>query len=123
MINISEIITDPDFLQQLTVQRSSGAFVLGGYQPTVTSIPMPGIVIAAKDQDLDTVPEGDRISGAMAFYTLQEVFESNVEGGLSGTSGISDVIAWRGQNYRIADVKPYVDYGYWKSIGVRMTGE
>jgi hypothetical protein len=123
MINISEIITDPDFMQQLAVQRSSGAFVLGGYQSTVTSIPMPGIVIVAKDQDLDTVPEGDRIGGAMAFYTLQEVFETNVAGGLSGTSGISDVITWRGQNYRIADVKPYADYGYWKSIGVRMTGE
>lgn len=123
MISVSELITDPDFVQQIAVQRNTGSFVLGGYQTTPTSMSMPGAVTVAKDQDLETVTEGDRITGAMAFYTLQELFETAVQGGMQGTSQISDVITWRGQQYRIVDVKPYVDYGYWKSIGVRMSGE
>lgn len=123
MISVSELITDPDFAQAFTVQRSGGSFQLGGYVSAVTNVPCFGVITVAKEQDLETLPEGDRIGGSMLFYSTKPLYETNVSGDLQGTSGTSDVIAWRGQNYRIAKVFPYADYGYYKALGVRMSGE
>ena len=65
------------------------------------------------------VPEGDRVTGALTFYSPAEICETR--GG--EYSGTSDVIEWRGDRYRVAKVWPYADYGYWKAYAVRMDGD
>ena len=120
MINVSELLTDPDFGQAFTVQRSSGSFQLGGYVSTTTPTPYFGVITVASDQDLETLPEGDRITGSMMFHTAQPLYTTNAG---PSASGLSDVIAWRGQLYRVAKVFPYQDWGFYKAIGVRMSGE
>jgi hypothetical protein len=119
MINLSALITDPDFTQQLVVQRSTGAFVLGGWQSSATPLTIAAVVTVAKERDLQQLPEGDRISGAMLFYTMTELLQST--GG--ATPQTSDTLTWRGDVYRISKVWPYADYGYWKAAGVRVSGD
>lgn len=119
MLNLSELLIDPDFAQPFTIQRSSGSFQLGGFQSTVTMIGAVGAITVASEQDLDQVPEGDRVTGAMTFYTATPLFRTHADG---GAPGLSDVLLWRGDAYRIQKIWPYADYGYYKAVAVRTSG-
>ena len=134
MISISEIINDPDFAQEFTIQRDYGQFGPGGWQPNIAPVQAYGPITVADFQTLNMIPEGDRPTGAMAFYWTSEIYETHSDrpqygqggagqGGYGGGQGTSDVICWRNQNYRIIKVWPDVDYGYYKAVGVRMSGE
>lgn len=118
MINVSDVITDPDFAQPFTVYRSSGGqFISGGWsEGTPEQISLKGIVTVGSEKDLQQVPEGDRVEGAMLFYAIQELLTSHKD------PGTSDQILWNGDFYRVQKVWNYGKYGYWKAYGVRMEG-
>lgn len=119
MINVSEVITDPDFAQTFRVYRSTGSFVNGIWtENSPRIITMLGIVVVANSRDIQMFAEGDRVSGAMKFLTTCQIYVTR-----TGTSqGTSDKILWRGEYYKIENVFPEVDWGYWRSIGTRIKG-
>lgn len=119
MINVAEIVTDPDMAQTFTVTRTAGHFAIGGWMnDTPTAISMYGVVTVPDSRDLEQVPEGDRVLGVMAFHSAQPLYLTRGD-----NSGISDVITWRGEDYRIIKIRTYADYGYYAAIGVRMAGD
>jgi hypothetical protein len=116
VIDVSEVITDPDFAQPFSILRTTGSFGEGGWIPNAsTSIPTYGVITVANEKELDQIPEGDRIKGAMIFHTVTEIRTTNV-------GGISDQIEWNGDLYKIYQVAPWKDYGYYRAIGSRLTG-
>jgi len=119
VINVSEVITDPDFAQTFTVYRSTGSFVDGVWtENTPRAIKMLGVVTVSSQKELDMVAEGDRIRGAMTFHSVCPLYPTRV-----GTAqGTSDKIMWRGEYYKIQSVYPEVDWGYYKAIGTRIKG-
>jgi hypothetical protein len=119
MINVGELITDPDFAQEFNVYRSNGSFVDGVWtEGTPTQIKMTGVVTVMRAREIDQLPEGDRVSGGMNFHTTAILYVSR-----EGTyEGISDKIYWRGNYYKLVSVLPYADYGYYKASGVRTKG-
>jgi hypothetical protein len=133
VISVAEIVSDPELAQPFLVRRSTGEFVQGGWQDTLSSVSLWGVITVADPETLDQMPEADRPTGAMAFYSAQAIFETRVAtptygargygtGSYGGVQGVSDVILWRGQPFRILKVWPYADYGYFKAVGVRMSG-
>lgn len=121
-LDLSDVANDPDFAQSYTVVRRSGRFALGRFTVTNTaSLPFYGIIQPATDEDLDGIPEGDRISGAMSFISVQRMFNTNTEG-IGTPSALSDTIMWRGQNYGVWKAGPWGDFGFWKAVGVRLAG-
>lgn len=117
MIDVSDIVADVDLGgTTFTILRSAGAFVSGGYQDSRNSIPGSGIVQPQASVDLDQVPEGDRIKGFISIWSHQQVFET-------GPNGLSDIIQWAGQNWRVSQSTDWSQGGYYKSIAVRMSGE
>lgn len=115
-LDIGELITDPDFAQDYIVHRKSGGtWDAGVWKQSETTITMTGAVIVAGTKDINQVPEGDRTSQIMDFYSNVEIF-------VTSKAGTSDEIEWRGHRYRIYQVKQYADYGYFKAIGVSMEG-
>lgn len=120
MINLSRVVSGTLLTESYTVQRSTGAFGLGGFTSTPTTIPGFGVVSVATDQDLLMVPEGDLVTGAMVFHSEQQIYETQIDG---GQQRISDKILWNGQLYRIINVGPYPNRSYWRAIGVRMAGQ
>lgn len=119
MINVGEIINDPDLCQSFTVSRSSGQFGAGGWMENApTSLTLLGVITPSTADELQQVPEGDRVTGAMTFYSTVILFETHDD----SQSGTSDILTWRGQKYRIVRVFPYEDYGYNKAVAVRMQG-
>lgn len=123
MINVEEVINDPDFAQYFVIHRREGQFVKGIWtpNPVVKKVKCFGPVIAANEKELIQVPEGDRIRGVMVFYTPAKIpiYVTHLNDGSSGTS---DEILWDGDFFKIFSVNLYRSYGYWKGIGARMKG-
>ena len=122
MIDVSELIVDPDLAQPYTVHRMSGIWTDGEFIQTELPLPFYGVVIVANTQDVNMMPEGDRIAGLMTFYTTVDnpIF---VTRNLDADQGTSDEIEWHGERYKIMQTFPYHDYGYIKAIGTRKVGD
>jgi len=125
MISVDEIINDFDLSQKFTVIRSTGSFIKGLWtEGTVTEIEMWGNVTNPTPKDLDQVPEGDRVTGAMVFHTKQPIYVTRAGAGTKkDPNAISDKIIWRSEYYRLSGVSPYIDYGYYRAVGVRIKGD
>lgn len=120
MIDVSELLADPDFCEAFTIMRSTGgSFGPSGWMDNTTAVPSYGSIQPASDKDLRMVPEGDRVSGSLAIYSQQELFVTHND----PQPGISDIVICRGENYRVQAVKPWVDFGYFVAIAVRMKGD
>jgi hypothetical protein len=119
VIDVSEIITDPDFCQEFTVYRSTGSFIKGVWtESTPIKIKMMGVVLVMNAKELNMVPEGDRIAGAMTFYSTEQIYTTRT----GDEQGTSDKILWRGEYYKVFNVYPWIDYGYFEASGTRIKG-
>ena len=116
MINVSELITDPDFAQSYTIYRKSGEFTKGRWVQTETQLTYTGPVQPASEKEIMQMPEGDRISEIVVFYSLNEIYTTNA-------SGTSDEIVWNSNRYRVDKVERYGDNGYYKALAVFKKGE
>lgn len=128
MINVAEIVVDPDFAQPYTVYRETGAFVNYKFvkNPEV-ALPYYGAVYPATQYEINQVPEGDRTSILVCFCsTTDKPFYLSREASASkltdGKEGISDQIVWQNDRYKIIKIWPYLDFGYWLCVGSRMSG-
>jgi hypothetical protein len=116
--NVSDIVGDPDLAESFTIFRILGSFVSGVWTANAPmQIPARGVVGVATDLDLQMVPEGDRVTGSMVFYTQTPIQVTSETG-----SNVSDQIQWNGAMYRIQAIGPWVSFGFYKAIGVRMQG-
>lgn len=124
IVNLFEIVNDPDLAQPFAIERSTVQFVLGGEQIVVTTIPALGVVTVSDADTLQMIPEADRTQGAMSFYSSTPILLSHGNepqlSGTAGTQGVSDVLIWRGIRFRISKVFPYIDYGYFHCVGVKI---
>lgn len=123
MINLATVIHSPMLSQGITIKRSSGIwedgeFVSDGIPPS--TLHLRGIVTVASSRDLSMVPEGDRQSGAMKVLTTERLY---VTGEINDASNFSDILVWRGEEYRIYSVTPDADYGFYRAIAMRVLGE
>jgi hypothetical protein len=134
MINLTRVVAGILLPESYTIQRSTGVFALGGWKTTGTNVAGYGVVSVAKEQDLLMIPEGDRVSGAMVFHSQQRIYETQLDGGFNQqsygeggfgttTQRVSDQIFWNHQLYRIMNVSPYLQRGYWRAVGERMAGQ
>lgn len=129
MINVAEIVADSDFAQYYTVHRITGNFVKGRFVSNQNvTLQYYGLVTTANEKEIIQVPEADRTTIMMCFYsTSDNPFYLTREASNSKISdtkeGISDQITWQNDRYKIVKIWPYLDYGYWKCIGNRLSGE
>lgn len=112
---------DPDAPSSTSVTPSggTGAKVVFTVTPAnPQSIPAYGTVTVLNEKELSVVPEGDRIKGAMAFYTTEPMY-------LTGSAGanISDQILWKGEMYKVVNIAPWGSFGFNRAVGVRMSGD
>ncbi|MEK8128666.1 hypothetical protein WMW72_12185 [Paenibacillus filicis] len=125
MINVGRIVNSRNFAQPkgFVVNRITGKWVRGRFvTDPEDKIIIQGTVTVANAEDLQQVPEGDRVTGLMCFYSQQPIYITRDEGEISG-AGISDEIEWKGERYRVSTVAPWSDFGYYKAFGVRMAGD
>jgi len=120
LINISSMIVNPLFAQDVVVTRSAGHFAIGGWvEDTPSSYTYRGVILPTTSRDIEQVPEGDRVTESMTFYTRERLYVTR--GG--DDEGISDIITYLGSDYKLIKVIDYTAFGYNKAIGVRLAGD
>lgn len=114
MIDVSELIDDPDFASEFTVFRDSGSFVEGEWVKNAPSqLPMIGVVQPATSEDmLRFLPEGERQKNVIRIWCRQKIQMAN------GKDEQSDVVVWNCDYHRVAYSKPWGKNGYWFAIAV-----
>lgn len=116
MISVEEIIHDPDFCQPYTLYRKSNVWLGGRAKQDEKPIQRSGVITAASTKDLLQVPEGDRTKEIIAVYDTEPLFVTN-------EVGTSDEISWHDERYRLFQLWPYADYGYYKALAERIAGD
>lgn len=123
MIDVCELIDDPDFCQDFTVIRSTGSWVNGDFVVTTPStLTMTGVIEPMNTRDMQQLPEGDRITGALNVYTTEPLYTTRLNQSTGNSGGLSDEVVWGGENYKIIQVQNFSDYGYFKAAAVRKLG-
>lgn len=121
MIDVSELITDPDFATEYTIYRSTGGeFGAGGWQEgTPEQIVVVGVALPANQREVQMVPEGDRVKGGMVFYSTVPFAFSHSD----DPKGTSDKVLYKGEYYKLYQGLDRGDLGgYYKAIGMRIKG-
>ncbi len=119
-VNLSRVVHSPRLSQKITILRNTGSWVSGTWVPGTqpVELSMRGIVTLAKAKDLQQVPEGDRLTGAIRILTTERIYVTDGSG-----YDTTDTVYWRGAGYRVLTVTPDVDYGFYRSIAQRLDGD
>ena len=106
LIDVSELLTDPDFTNTVTlVRRSSTVDTYGENTMVETSSSITAVVKGANTESLERVPEGARLSDLIdVYYKGQLTAES--------PGGYADIIVWQGKRYQVFEVvEDFMNYG------------
>jgi hypothetical protein len=116
MIDMSELMVDPDFVQWGPVQitRTQGAYDGGGAwhdvgPKTIEWVTM--IVQQSTPAQLMALPEGERDGDFITCWSASRLI---VADGVSQQA--SDVISWRSKPYRVVRCADRSDNGFWEAI-------
>lgn len=118
MIDLSEVVNNPDMAQDFTLLRSSGSWQNGIWISVPASQLCHGVVSVATPRDLDMIPEGDRVTGAMVFHSSVPLYGTWVDP--QGMQHSSDILMWNGNQFRVLTVSQYLDYGYYRAVATRL---
>ena len=121
MINLSSVIHSSRLSQDYTILRSFGVWENGEFikNGIPSMLQFHGIITVATERDLQKVPEGNRQTGAMKILSTEPIY---VTGQLE-ENGFSDVLVWNNEKYQIVAVFPDKDYGFYRGICTRLSGE
>lgn len=112
MIDVAELMDDPDFASEFQIKRHVGAFAEEGeFSTAETLLDRVGVVQPAKADDVVRyLPEGERQGNHIAIWCAEDVLMAN------GSDRESDVVVWDGEYYRVAFSKQWKLHGYWFAI-------
>ncbi|MHC3068679.1 hypothetical protein [Klebsiella pneumoniae] len=106
LIDVSELLTDPDFTNTVTlIRRASTVNTYGENVMTETQSTITAVVQGANTESLERVPEGARLSDLIdVYYKGQLTAES--------PSGYADIIVWGGKRYQVFEVvEDFMNFG------------
>jgi hypothetical protein len=124
VLNIAELLSDPDFVQNVVVNRRINQMITTGDAAGEVTIEtflltVPMCVQPIKDaDDLLVLPEGQRSSKMMKFYSLQALHCDDGDPPSGSNDAIFDVVQWGNEKYKLLHVRNWSDYGYYEAIGV-----
>lgn len=114
MINVSEVIRDPDFCTSFRIVRQIGYFTGGNFIVESTEQKdVLGVVDPAPGKTLEVSAESDRATNMKNFYCLEELK-------ISPDGSISDFVIYGDKTYKIFKVENFSDFGYFLGSGVEV---
>lgn len=105
-IDVTELLSDPDFCDTFTVTRDVETVGTNGRATIATTVfpSVVGVVTAGQGSMLKQFPELTRVEGAVMIHTT---FELRAETAASK----ADRIEWRGNDYRVTMVNNWMNFG------------
>lgn len=136
MINISELITDPDFAQPQGITFTRRSYSVVNHRPEVTETQMnvPGIITIG-DMDSSTLLEnGNKNEEVIHLYTLvpllpvgqsnpMEVGFDEDEEPITQDKYLGDVVLFSGQSYQVTTCLNDGQYGFYHSSASKINPE
>lgn len=119
MVNVGRVIRSRRLGNQpLKITRRSGEWVTGEFvlKEAEELEGVSGIVTMAQPRDLQMIPEGDRVTGAIRVLTQVQLQQTRDD-------GLGDIVTWRGAQYKVLTVTQDIDYGFYRSICTRLEGD
>lgn len=123
MIDVTEILQDPDFADNYIVIRTKCEWQNGRFKPVSTeklSYFFP--VHPATEKELEQLPEGDRKKEVKVFFCVHPKKLYITQTGESDEGYISDKVQYNGNEYKIVKIKDWTSHGWSRCFGV-LTGE
>lgn len=122
MINVSELITDPDFAQPngISIIRRSCQTVNHKPVVTETNLTLAGIITIANDTSIEALPESDRSTESIHVFTLEKLFTTGYENDTAVNGYLSDIVVWNGANYRVMSCLDDTQYGFCRSTAEKL---
>lgn len=113
MINVSELMTDLDFVQTLTLRRTTGGYNQYGEWESDASVdsPITGSWQRASERELIQLDLGDVKQEVRKLLTKTQVFVAEND------NKLSDRIIWpkTGGRYKIVRLSDNSDYGFYRA--------
>lgn len=112
MINVSELIADPDFTQPNGVQIKRRTYTVENHIPVEneTIIKKTGIITIANDISLTMEDIADITNEAIHVFTYDPLYITSRS--LSGENRFSDVVIFEGNEYKVMEVLNDAQYGF-----------
>jgi hypothetical protein len=112
VIDVSELLVDPDFSTNYIIWRTTGEWVNGRFvEDEPQRINFYGPVQPPTAKDLELMPEADRVKGIMNFLSQQPIY-------ITRENAISDIAEYNGERYKITQVKNW--YNWNRATGMRI---
>jgi hypothetical protein len=121
--SLAELTYDPDLAQAVAITRTPVQFVAGGLAKKPFQVQAFGILTVASSKQLQMIPEGDRLSGSISLISETRIYTTHADmSDPQYPGGISDKVFWNGRTYSVESVSPWVDFGFWQAILLRIDG-
>jgi hypothetical protein len=120
MIDVSDLITDPDFAFPYIVIRRTGKWVNARFEVSdpPERLQYYGAVQPATTRDIDQLGIGDNEKGVMKFFCRQpkEIYVTENLDGSGETAQVSDEIEFRGMRYKVIQISPWQQNGWMRAF-------
>ena len=122
MINIGELITDPDFAQPggINIIRRKCEIVNHRPVPTETVLNVPGIITIASDTSVEKLPEADRSTEDIHIFTHEQLLTTGRKDDVAVNDYLSDIVVWQGVKYIVMKCMDDTQYGFCRSTATKL---
>ena len=121
MINVSELINDPDFAQPsgIDITRYTNTFVNHKVVQVAKNINIPGILILLTENSDSRMENYDRNVDELTILTYERL-KCVGEDKEDGTTYGSDIVHYKGADYIVRSCQDLSEYGYCRSKAVKI---
>ena len=121
MINISELINDPDFCQPngISVTRTITSIVNHRVSEETTDIKLTGIITIADENEDSMLSEADLNSERIHIFTYNRLKTVGIDK-LDGKEYGADIVHFNGNDYIVRYCLDDAQYGFCKSTAVKL---
>lgn len=104
-LDVSDVLTDPDFCEQLVCQRTTVFTDLSGLgEPTVSLLKFYGVVTSDKGETLERTSVGEHAGGTISVISRFRLRDS-------GSGATADIVQWNNASYTVTKINDYSRYG------------
>lgn len=119
MDDISELLSDPDFVTEFTLKTTGGYRDEGGeWIEQQVATDSSGVVQPAASKDTAFLPDGDKWRQVIKVWSISKITPVNKD-----TPKLGDKIVWNGKQHRVVNIKDWSQYGYWQAMAVEISGD
>lgn len=124
MINIAELITDPDFCQPNGISITRSTVEIKNHAPVETpfDVKVQGIITIADETSDELLSEADIVKERIHVFTHDRLKVEGVDK-IDGKTYSADIVHFNGANYIVRYCLDDSQYGFCRSTAVKIEAE